>query len=66
MKIGVIIGVVVGLIVVHPQAHAQENGVKRVGYEILQIKSFNEIIAWQRVDIWSFDESTSMAYVTRT
>ena len=51
MKISVIIGIVVGLIVVHPQAHAQENGVKRVGYEILQIKSFNEIIAWASKDI---------------
>ena len=41
----------VGVIVVLPQAHGQENGVTRVGYEILQIKSFNEIIAWASKDI---------------
>ena len=33
------------------QTHAHENGVKKVGYEILQIKSFNEIIAWASKDI---------------
>ena len=42
------------LVVVVPvfacQSHAQENRVK-IGYEILQIKSFNEIIAWASRDI---------------
>jgi hypothetical protein len=32
------------------QTHAQENSVK-IGYEILQIKSFNEIMAWASKDI---------------
>jgi hypothetical protein len=51
MRLSVIVGLVVGLLVVCPQAPAQENGVKKVGYEILQIKSFNEIIAWASKDI---------------
>ena len=51
MKLSVIVGVVVGLLVACPQAPAQEKGVKKVGYEILQIKSFNEIIAWASKDI---------------
>ena len=33
------------------QTQAQENKIRRVGYEILQIKSFNEIVAWASKDI---------------
>ena len=40
-----------GLLVAACQTHAQENRDKKVGYEILQIKSFNEIVAWGSKDI---------------
>ena len=40
-----------GILVFACQSHAQEKRVKSVGYEILQIKSFNEIVAWASKDI---------------
>jgi hypothetical protein len=42
--------IVVVVLVSGCQTHARENSV-RIGYEILQIKSFNEIIAWASRDI---------------
>ena len=46
-----VLAIAVCILVPACQTHAQENGVKKVGYEILQIKSFNEIIAWASKDI---------------
>jgi hypothetical protein len=43
--------IVVVVLVSACQTHAQENKRQEVGYEILQIKSFNEIIAWASKDI---------------
>lgn len=51
MRCLVISAVMVGLLVAACQTFAQEQRVKRVGYEILQINSPHEIIAWASGDI---------------
>ena len=45
------LGIMVVVSVYACKSHAQESGVKKVGYEILQVKSFNEIFAWASKDI---------------
>jgi hypothetical protein len=51
MRVLAIVAIVSGLLVSACQLRAQENKVKKIGYEILQIKSFNEIVAWASKDI---------------
>ena len=43
--------VIAGVLVPVGQSSAQENRVNRVGYEILQVKSLNEVIAWASKEI---------------
>lgn len=51
MRSLVVLAIVAGVLVPASQTHAQERRAKRVGYELLQIKSPNEIIAWASGDI---------------
>lgn len=51
MRISFVLAIVVAVLGPMRQTRAEDSRVKKVGYEVLQIKSFNEIIAWASKDI---------------